>query len=663
VAVQPTPEEEAARKVAEKKEFWGVPDKPAQINSMTAIPPKNVQEVEKEKALPPGWSRHWDTNMRHWFHHNNRTGESIWEATGQSGACYKPWVTAAQPGQQTQQVKESDAEMAVRLQAEECQKEQRLEEERKASERQQAQEIDQALNEQLETKGASSGDNWGQGKAWGAGQERGRNLATSVARQEPDHLPGFAPPVGSGDSQAALERIKRSAVTGVTISAADHDAAPWMEKNRRDLEIEENQEVDETKRRQWGSNLEVLKRLQQKTPETTGQPDKEEEKSASKADNWGGSSYDDWGAWGQDDRAEYRNDPRGCNGEDQPDDTEEDNWRYWQKRQQEKTWAKEEEETGPTPEDNDYVEPVFYNPDEHTKYPKFETNEDCSVVALLKKGTGPFDSGAILSPIAGKLYNLDWYYSEADVVRLIREACEEVQQVKPIAVLYKRGRDTLKPTNELYFTLTGTGAKEGQPISRELMEVVDYCNNRGFYIIPESEGPRVGFLIKARIASKFLVMKNGNHPDSNAISITDSNTGVVRGCRRKFAYGPLYGDEIWDDVLLGTSIRCTPWLMHGGQQGLEVQSEQLLRNGLEWEKQCEQAKGAGKGIRPQTGDPGFSIRASGQHPRSIKFSDEDAISIRRKHAMREYKGPSQSGYLRTTEGAGLSETAQALVNE
>jgi len=662
VVVQPRQDDEAARKLEEKKRFWGVPDQPAQVNSMTAVPPRTVQEVEKEKVLPQGWNRHWDHNMKHWFHHNPATGESRWEATDANSQCYRPWVTAVEPVSKEQQVKEADAELAMQWQAEECQKDQRWEEERKASETQQAREIDQTLNEQLAERGASSSDNWNQGKNW-VTQERGRNLATSVARHEPDRLPGFAPPMGSGATQEALERIKRSAITGETISAADHDAAPWMEKSRRDLELEENQEVDETKRRQWDSNREVLKRLQQKTPEQAGQPDKEEEKGASKGTNWGSSAYDDWGAWDQSGDVENRNDPRGCNGDDQPEATEEDNWNYWQKRQQEKTWAKEEEETGPTPDDNDYVEPVFYDPDEHPKYPKFETNEDCSVVALLKKGTGPFDSGAILSPIAGKLYNLDWYYSEADLVRLIREACEEVQQVKPIAVLYKRGRDTLKPTNELYFTLTGTGAKTGQPISRELMEVVDYCNNRAFYIIPESDSPRVGFIIKARIASKFLVMKNGNHPDSNAISITDSNTGVVRGCRRKFAYGPLYGDEIWDDVLLGTAIRCTPWLMPGNQQGLEALSEQYVRNGLEWEKQCDQAKGAGKGIKPQTGDPEFSIRASGKHPRSIKFSEDDAISIRRKHSMREYKGPSQSGYLRTTEGAGLSETAQALVYE
>lgn len=268
-----------------------------------------------------------------------------------------------------------------------------------------------------------------------------------------------------------------------------------------------------------------------------------------------------------------------------------------------------------------------------------------------------------MSPIAGNLYNLDWYYSEKDAVQRIREACEDVQQVKPIAVLYKRGRDTLKPTNELYFTLTGTGEKTGQPIVRELMQAVDYCNNRAFYITPVNEQPKVGFLIKARLASKYLVGGDGSHPDSNALSITDSSTGVTRGCRRKFAYGPLYGDEIGDNVLLGASIRCTPWLMPNNQEGLETLGENLIMNGAEWERKCEQAKGAGKGIRLQTGDPGASIRAEGSAPKSVRFSEKDAISIRRRHAMREYRGPRQSGYLRTTVGAGLSKTPQALVNE
>ena len=63
------------------------------------------------------------------------------------------------------------------------------------------------------------------------------------------------------------------------------------------------------------------------------------------------------------------------------------------------------------------MKPEFYDIDKHRNHPKFETNEDCSTIGLLRKGKGPYDSGSIFSTCGGKLCNLDWYYSVAVTAR------------------------------------------------------------------------------------------------------------------------------------------------------------------------------------------------------------------------------------------------------
>lgn len=132
-------------------------------------------------------------------------------------------------GGQSQTDAESDAELAMRLQEEEeCRQAHNREVEQRAEGGHQAQEIDRALDGELMQCGSSSG--WNQGRADGNAQERGHNLAASVVRREPDRLPGFAPPTGTNSAEGALEWIRQSAVTGVPMSAADHNAAPWMQK-------------------------------------------------------------------------------------------------------------------------------------------------------------------------------------------------------------------------------------------------------------------------------------------------------------------------------------------------------------------------------------------------------------------------------------------------
>ena len=202
----------------------------------------------------------------------------------------------------------------------------------------------------------------------------------------------------------------------------------------------------------------------------------------------------------------------------------------------------------------------------------------------------------------------------------------------------------------------------GVDIRNELTQVLKYCDKRVFFIRADVPDPRIGFPIMARHATKFVLAGDGNHPDKNLMEIEDTATGYKTQCRRKFAYGPLYGPEIYDDVLIRTKIRCMPWSLESGE-GLESLGDEILRKGETWEQECLTAKGQGKGIKPQADDPEFSLRAGGQGQLSQKIKRDDIVHIRRSYDSREEKGPSQSGFLGVRTGAGLSDEAQSLVDK